>query len=464
MLSWLPLYPAAKLIACSIFLGSRLSVSSSTILETYLPIVRVLPEADIRSHQSSSRIYSSFLVPLLRRYESPIDLTILLFRSLAILIGHFFVRLPMQLTWQALVEVAGTIMRAAISSIGSLEDKKAEAHCDHADVDPDAIVEVTPWRSESRSVLRLSPSRSAQLRCTRSLQMPLDGPPSPALTVSDTDESVSRPRTPPARRTGIATLKVPTAPQSLRRSPRRRLNDSSIRCEIDRHVNGQQVESISGQPEIALLSSTSESRATTRKVDNKSFSNSFLQPEPTVRPIRATRKAAKNPKAESRVDGIKLIDVPLKRVVARTAAPSRTQPDLVFSESQDLHQPKSDVFRDFLPSAPALDGMGRAKTFRTIVTKTLIDPATGRATRLKQNSSIYPKLPTPLPLQVSSVNTLAKRLARPNAALRSKTVRISARVVEPLIGKGGEKRRLADREVGEKRSVKKVRVDAHADG
>ena len=357
-------------------------------------------------------------------------------------------------------------MRSAISSTRSLELKLAETQRDLADVDPDAIVEMTPLKTKSRSVLRLSVSRPNQSRYLRPRQLSVErqiGPPSPALTVSDTDETTPRPGTPPARRTGSATLKIPAASQTLRRSPRRRLNDPSILRETSKNSLGHSVKSTSGQSASAILFSAVESQFEAHTSRDKSASDSFLPSEPTLRPVR---RGVMHSKAESQDDIIEISDAPLQRSVARIPAP---QPNTtMFGKLADVYEPipvvraSSPGFREVLAPSRVPKGTGRTKTIRPITEKMLINPVTGRASRPKSNSSIYPHLPAPLPLKVSSVNTLGKGLARSTAAQRSKSVRSLARMVEPSIEKVGEKRRLGDREGVENRLVKKGRVDVLA--
>ncbi|OCF44286.1 hypothetical protein I317_01904 [Kwoniella heveanensis CBS 569] len=75
LLGWVPFYTPVKFVICVGFLFTRIS--------------------------TSSHIYAQFLIPALKPYETPIDLTLLLFQSILILVFHYSLELPVRLVWSS---------------------------------------------------------------------------------------------------------------------------------------------------------------------------------------------------------------------------------------------------------------------------------------------------------------------------------------------------------------------------
>ncbi|WVF66357.1 hypothetical protein IAT40_001097 [Kwoniella sp. CBS 6097] len=86
ILGWIPFYTPIKAVICAGFLFTRVS--------------------------TSSHIYTQLLVPAIKPYETPIDLTILLFQSILILVFYYLLELPIKVTW--------TTLKAGWSGVSSL--------------------------------------------------------------------------------------------------------------------------------------------------------------------------------------------------------------------------------------------------------------------------------------------------------------------------------------------------------
>ncbi|ORY30832.1 hypothetical protein BCR39DRAFT_107379 [Naematelia encephala] len=178
VLGWLPLYGTVKAITSVAFLATRVA--------------------------SSKAIYDTFFIPFIKRYETPIDLTLTLLRSLVILIGHYTYQAPIVLVVSS-IRTCISIARAPFSYLTSKATQVAPVPVlvDEPDVDEntsDDIELVVPTRLNKRIDAR-KPQRS------------LDKEHIP----------IRRAMTPPAASSSSSrnTLLVPIAPTPLRRSPRR---------------------------------------------------------------------------------------------------------------------------------------------------------------------------------------------------------------------------------------------------
>ncbi|KAK4683640.1 hypothetical protein P7C73_g6596, partial [Tremellales sp. Uapishka_1] len=104
---WLPFYSQMEFLLAVCFLACRVAVSLS--------------------------IFQSFIRPFLRRYETPIDLTILLLHSLGVLILHYVLHRPTDLAYR-LLRIPGLFIGEA--EIEVLQDESGQAGMDEDSLIP----------------------------------------------------------------------------------------------------------------------------------------------------------------------------------------------------------------------------------------------------------------------------------------------------------------------------------------
>ncbi|WVQ93974.1 hypothetical protein IAU59_001052 [Kwoniella sp. CBS 9459] len=141
LLGWIPFYTPIKAVLCLGFIFTRVS--------------------------TSSHIYAQFLVPAIKPYETPIDLTILFFQSILILVFHYMLELPIKLAWSSLKAAWTLISSIRLPSLASYtgsrevvdsHDLKPEIPLDHRMSTPPPTLLTTTSIDEDHFRYGLSPS------------------------------------------------------------------------------------------------------------------------------------------------------------------------------------------------------------------------------------------------------------------------------------------------------------------
>lgn len=193
-------------------------------------------------------MYANLIVPVMKRYESPVDLTVSLIHSISTLIFHYTLSVPINMLqsttfvarsilWRIGSQAISSIRDSAIGYFGSqtslgeivpevIEDVQEaplgkSASGDATPNDPtistndgnvDLQTHVEPGGAASDPIIILSPSPSPP---------PAQQDVVPVVTMRHTPDTPVKTPTKPPKVSG-SSLVVPVAPPTLRRSPRRR--------------------------------------------------------------------------------------------------------------------------------------------------------------------------------------------------------------------------------------------------
>ncbi|WWD22874.1 hypothetical protein CI109_107369 [Kwoniella shandongensis] len=231
LFGWIPFYSPVRVVVCGFFLITRLA--------------------------SSISFYSTFLAPLLKSYETPIDLTFLLFQSLAVLIVYYGIQLPLSLLWtpisrlQHIVPVVNKL--SAIFSSSPSEERRISDVRPTSRLSLDAVTAfddlrarlLSPGPRVPGSILHQQPPTPRQTPKPKSKTpihpaqpiivispSPPSSPPLPPRLPHIKINAVAGPSTPRRRRAGDLDtvsdehLKQPKV-NAIRRSPRKRTPTTS---------------------------------------------------------------------------------------------------------------------------------------------------------------------------------------------------------------------------------------------
>ena len=172
------------------------------------------PNRSPHSLQSSASIYSSAVVPLCQRYETPIDLTLMFLHAITVLLWQYLVVMPVLAAWSRLEWIYKPL-------VGIFTRTPVTSPPDPPSVDGDSLEEASTV-STSTSTSTVSTSTSASTSAPTPQVTRTSPSPSPISisTSSDTptlpDSTTTPPSTPPHR----SQLGVPEPPPTIRRSPR----------------------------------------------------------------------------------------------------------------------------------------------------------------------------------------------------------------------------------------------------
>lgn len=418
-------------------------------------------------HQSSASVYTSFLLPLLRRYETPIDLTLLLFQSLAILIGHYLIQLPVDFAWRALPLFSSAIIRLFTACLASPGITIPVRRLQEADVDPDADIQIISPRTSPRSSLEHHTSHPHGPRMRRKspavLRRYSPRVPSAPITVLDSDEDVAGPLTPrPARQTENTGLKLPLGPPTLRRSPRRH-HRSTDRGNLI-------ITAPDGVTKLGLLTPISSQDLVEPEPPSKSvpFHKPASRPSsrsaPTVRsanlPIHRAESTLLNDKIVPTVSATQS-QTSQRRIVksAPIRKDSSSARPRIMSTASLTSRASSTAFTDSSTPATTMTESAKARVNRSSTQNYLVEPKGSSMTQ-----ALYPRLPSGLAVTVTAKSSVHNEKQRSTAASRSKTIRTLDRTVGmEMTEKVGEKRRAVVGAEGEGRPMKRRRAEVRAE-
>ena len=346
------------------------------------------------------------------------------------------------------------------------ESRAAVVQNQDADVDPDAVIEVISPRTSPRSALRHPAERPRGPRTSRNspetLRRTVARPPS-VIVISDTDDDLTCPSTPP-RGAGSTNdwLRLPTPPPTLRRSPRREPQASRADSNFPMDSNGP-ISAPQAVPSRATKGETSSASSAQPTPASSFMTRPASRSGPSVRSANLPGRLEYPVQVTGKQNGKAVDFTATDQPPVETIAPIKTAKEKSLGRSGITYARSSASRASSNTIVNPLTARATAGSRRLNILRATGHTAPAGTSTATVPVSLYPRLPSPLPILVTSTNVGTSRKAQINET-RETTIRSVIPSRDEKAEKVGEKRRAVSGVDGEKRPGKRGRVEVRSDG